>query len=290
MTEPVVMYGIGATKAGTSWLYRYLAAHPDCYLRSIKELHFFDSREQGSRDWYLKQLESTGASLGRRIASGQGGENGQASLHLAEIGIYSNILREGDETAYLAFLQDGRDAERVVGDITPCYSLLSAECLAHMAEIAGDARFVYLMRDPVDRLWSHVRMIAKRRSKDGTDIPDRSTRIFDKALDGQEDHILDRGDYRATLERLEKALDPGRVFICTYEELFSDAALERLCGFLGIRPMPGRYETRIHSGTPVPMTAEQKRRAAKFLRPQYDYVASKLGQMPRGWGAAMAGA
>ena len=50
MAEPVVMYGIGATKAGTSWLYRYLAAHPDGYLRSIKELHFFDSHEKGIRE------------------------------------------------------------------------------------------------------------------------------------------------------------------------------------------------------------------------------------------------
>ncbi|MGB3317042.1 MAG: sulfotransferase [Albidovulum sp.] len=290
MAEPVVMYGIGATKAGTSWLYRYLAAHPDCYLRSIKELHFFDAREQDSRDWYLKQLKNAGASLGRRIASGQGGENGQASLHLAEIGIYSNILRKGDETAYLAFLQDGREDERVVGDITPSYSLLSAECLAHMAKIAGDARFVYLMRDPVDRLWSHVRMIARRRSKDGSDIPERAARIFDKTLDGQEEHIVERGDYRATLEKLEMTLDPDRVFLCTYEELFSDAALDRLCEFLGIRPMPGDYDTCVHTGIPVPMTADQKQRAAKFLRPQYDYVASKLGQMPRGWGAAMAGA
>jgi hypothetical protein len=290
MARPVVMYGIGATKAGTSWLYRYLAAHPDCYLRSIKELHFFDSHEKGSRDWHLKQFENTGASLGRKIAGGQDGVNGWASLHLAEIGVYSGILRNGDETAYLAFLHDGRDKESVVGDITPCYSLLSARCLAHMAEIAGDARFVYLMRDPVDRLWSHVRMIAKRRSKDGGDISERAARIFDKALDGQEDHIVERGDYRATLEKLEQALDPEKVFLCTYEELFSDEAVQRLCAFLGIRPMPGQYDSRAHAGVPVPMTAEQKHRAARFLRPQYDYVASKLGQMPRGWGAAMAGA
>ena len=47
MSEATLMFGVGATKAGTSWLYRYLADHPECHLRSIKELHFFDALDTG---------------------------------------------------------------------------------------------------------------------------------------------------------------------------------------------------------------------------------------------------
>jgi hypothetical protein len=289
MTEPVVMYGIGATKAGTSWLHRYLSSHPDCYLRTIKELHFFDSLEGDDNGWQLKEFARIANQLERRIARGDQDMNGWHHLHLSEIRIYSRVLERGDETAYLAFLHEGRTVESVVGDITPSYALLSVKTLAHMASLAGDARFVYIMRDPVDRLWSHVRMIAKRRSKTGKDIPVRAGRILNRALDGGEAHITDRGDYRAALEKLADAIDPEKLFLCTYEELFSDETLERLCAFLGITPIRGDYATHVHSGVKVKMTPEQKLRAAAYLRPQYDYVASKLGQLPRGWGAAMAG-
>lgn len=36
--------GIGATKAGTTWLYQNLFAHPDIFMPTTKELHYFDRR------------------------------------------------------------------------------------------------------------------------------------------------------------------------------------------------------------------------------------------------------
>ena len=39
----VVLLCIGAAKAGTDWLHRQLSMHPECHLRSIKELHYFDA-------------------------------------------------------------------------------------------------------------------------------------------------------------------------------------------------------------------------------------------------------
>jgi hypothetical protein len=45
--QPTFQICTGATKAGTSWLCRYLLAHPDCHLRAIKERHFFNSADAG---------------------------------------------------------------------------------------------------------------------------------------------------------------------------------------------------------------------------------------------------
>jgi hypothetical protein len=42
-----LVYCIGATKAGTGWVYQYLRAHPECHMRTLKELHFFDTLEFG---------------------------------------------------------------------------------------------------------------------------------------------------------------------------------------------------------------------------------------------------
>ena len=289
MATPILLFGIGATKSGTSWLYSYLRGHPECHLRSIKELHFFDSLEKSSKNWHLKELDRKCGELEKALSSGKSVNAEWNATHLADARIYAKILKKHDEAGYLSYLTDGRTDESVVSDITPCYSMLSEDSLSHMASMTDDVRFVFLMRDPVDRLWSHIRMIAKRRSKTGDDIKKRAGWIFNRTLDGGEDHILERGDYRGTLTRLQTSVNPERVFICTFEELFSDDALARLCRFLGITPLPGNYAKKVHAGAQVPMSGAQKKRAAAFLEPQYDFVAARMGPLPAAWEANRAG-
>lgn len=290
MSDPVLLFGIGAAKAGTTWLYRYLAAHPDCALRSIKELHFFDTVDDSkSRDFYLSDLDRKAESIERRIAGAEGREQTDHILHLADLQSYARVLKSQDEAAYLSYLADTRGAARVVGEITPAYGLLPAQRLAHMARLTRDVRMVYLMRDPVDRLWSHVRMIARRRSEDAAAAVALADVILDRVLSGREDHIALRGDYRGVIEKLAEAVDPARTFVCTCEDLFEGAALEALCDFLGIAPLPGDRLAPAHRGIPARMRPEQKARAADFLRPQYDFVADWIGRLPPAWIANRAG-
>jgi len=57
--EPLPSFlGIGAQKAGTTWLHRGLQQHPALCLPEIKETHFFETKAYFSkgRDWYLKHF------------------------------------------------------------------------------------------------------------------------------------------------------------------------------------------------------------------------------------------
>lgn len=286
------MFGVGATKAGTSWLYSYLAGHPQCHLRSVKELHFFDAIDEGRRDKQAAQFEAEREMLTRRAETGAGSPEKRAerAQRIADLGTFADVLRAGDEAAYLAYLEAGAAADsRLIADITPGYALLSEGRLKRMAAMAPDTRFVYLLRDPVERLWSHVRMIARRRAATGEDITERAGRILRRVLRGEEDHIARRGDYRAVLGRLRAAVAPSRLFTAFYEELFSDQGVARLCAFLGLSPAPAPLAERVHEGVPVPMSDAQRRAAADWLRPQYDYVAASLGPVPSVWRAHMAG-
>ncbi len=44
--------GIGAQRAGTTWVHQCLAEHPEVYVPTEKELHFFDSNFENGVDWY----------------------------------------------------------------------------------------------------------------------------------------------------------------------------------------------------------------------------------------------
>lgn len=284
MGDAVLMFGMGATKAGTSWLYRYLAGHPDCHLRSVKELHYFDTVDHGDRAG-----RAAGMRARRDQLAAKPGANADRARRIADLDALSDVIEGGDDADYLAYLDAGREDQRLVGDVTPAYGLLGEGRLAHMAGMAGQVRFVYLMRDPVARLWSHVRMIARRRNGADTQIAGQAGTILGRVLAGAEGHIAERGDYRGALARIDRALAPKQVFVAFYEELFSGAMIDKLCAFLGIGSHPADFARTAHAGVPVEMTPAQRADAAAWLAPQYEFVAARMGRLPQAWEANKVG-
>lgn len=49
--------GIGPGKAGTTWMYRVLDAHPEVYMSPVKETLYFTREFDRGRDWYLSFFE-----------------------------------------------------------------------------------------------------------------------------------------------------------------------------------------------------------------------------------------
>jgi hypothetical protein len=43
MADPTLLICVGATEAGTSWMYRYLHDREECFARSVKECHYFST-------------------------------------------------------------------------------------------------------------------------------------------------------------------------------------------------------------------------------------------------------
>ena len=283
MPEATVMFCVGATKAGTGWLYEYLRAHPECHFRSIKELHYFNALENGKLDREIAKHEARQAVLSKKVVAAGGGELLDEVVRLRDRTEWLEVLRRGeDPQAYLSYLRGGRGAERVVGDITPAYALLPQRRLRAMSALAAEVRFVYLLRDPVERLWSHVRMMAARREPSGELTRDRAARILRRTLRGDEMQIARRSDYRKNVARLRSAVGP-RLKVAFFEELFEGDAIAEICEHLGISHRPPPDRDVVHEGQPLPMTAEQRLAAREWLAPQYEFVAETEGRLPPAW-------
>lgn len=282
--EPTLLFCVGATKAGTTWLFDYLAGHRDCHLRSIKELHYFDCVETGRFGQQLKLQRAAAERLAARGAPEGSARAARLARKRRDVADWIGVLsaRREDRGAYLGYLQGGIGARRLVADITPAYALLPETRLRAMAGLSPGARFVYLLRDPVARLWSHVRMLARRES-DATGFEAAAGRIMDSVLDGAPSGAAERGDYAGSLTRLRAAVEPSRLLVMFQEEMTSLPGLARLCGFLGIAPEPGDFGKRVHEGAPLALPEAQRARAAAFLRPQYDYVSRLFPDLPESW-------
>ena len=290
--DPTVLFCVGATKAGTSWLFRFLQSHPQCHVRSIKELHYFDALDLDERDWHRTYLQGQRRQAAEQITDAKPARREKIARELADHDDLIALHRSEPEdiAGYLRYLKKGRTAERVVADVTPAYSLLSAERLHKMACIAGQVRFIYIMRDPVARLWSHIRMNAARRARFPGEVQGRANRIFWRYGRGKHPGIRARGEYRAALERVTSALKPTQLLVLFYEELFTQAAVNLICDFLGIEYRQADMRVRVNTGPPATMNDKQRQHARDWLADQYDYVQATLDSVPDAWRANMAGA
>lgn len=280
----VVFLCVGAAKAGTSWLHRQLARHPEVHLRSIKELHYFDALEYDRLDREFAKHKREQAGLLARLADAGRTPGEDQAARLRDRADWMDVLEFGapSDTAYLDYLRRGAEHAKVVGDLTPAYALLPENRLARMARMAGDVRFLYLLRDPVERLWSHVRMIAARRDPDGVVSARRAGNILERVFSGAEDQIVQRSDYAGAIRRLAAAVPGGKLLIEVFEEMVSGDGFARICEFIGV----GRMEpdlAPVHAGQRFDMSAEQRDKARAWLAPQYEAAERALGRRPDAW-------
>lgn len=116
------LFIIGAMKSGTTSLHSYLAAHPQVFMSDPKEPTYFVERSQ--------------------LAS-----------------IYPEMYKRGywrGEEYYLRVFDGAGDA-KIIGESSTCYTKLNriTDVPQRIASFQPDARFIYVMRDPIERSISH---------------------------------------------------------------------------------------------------------------------------------------
>jgi len=181
------------------------------------------------------------------------------------------------DTAYLDYLRTGGDTAQVIGDFTPSYGLLSKKTFARMAKITDKVRFIYLLRDPVERIWSNIRMVAGGQGRAVLDAK------VDAVLKGTAVNILDRSNYRRTLNRLSSVIPRDALHIEFFERLFTPDAIERLCAFLGIMPQPATFDRVVHQSVKAELPDARRAQLQTALRPQYNFVERFMGELPSDW-------
>ncbi len=289
--QPALMFGIGATRAGTTWLYRYLRAHPECHLRAVKELHWFNTHENDRFDARVETLDAVRARAEADLRAAEVGDPARVPTLRTRLRDHDELIdltrRRAGHDAWLRWVEDGRGAEtRLVGDITPAYALLSEATLRLMAGLRSAVRFVLVLRDPLARLWSNIRQMAGRGAPDPAKLERRALRGLRSWLAGDNPPIAARADYAGMFARLDAALDPRMLYVEFHERLFSDAAVARLCGFLGLTPQPAPLTRKVHAAAPVALDPALAAAARARLEPQYAFMRNRFGSdLPVEWNA-----
>src|SRR3954464_11937637 len=119
------LLGVGAMKAGTTWLHDYLAASPQCQPGVRKEYHVFDSLDLEKEPYLLQRVVEKARSSLDVVAEGRPTDPTflvQAAM-IADEELYFD---------YFPALFSPSPDTRLTLDITPGYALLSPDRLARI--------------------------------------------------------------------------------------------------------------------------------------------------------------
>lgn len=218
---------IGAQRAGTSWLSMCLRQHPRVVLPPLKELHYFDRDIVGSIFW-------TDIFTPRRRA-----------LCVRCKRALLNMLRNRTHgLSWLFHYFFGKRSDQwysglfpptggvIQGDCTPAYSTLDEKTVEHVAKIMPKAKIIFILRDPVDRSWSHAKL----------DLGRRGGRALDSIAD--EEYIAHtrqeasqfRSDYGRTIDVWGRAFPQEQMKIVFFDDLKQrpEEFIREICAFLDI--------------------------------------------------------
>ncbi len=225
---------IGAAKAGTTSLYRYIWPHPDVRKPWRKEPHFFDLRYERGEDWYRAQ--------------------------------FPLIVRS--------------PRTWITGEATPYY-LHHPLVPDRVKLMLPDAKLIVLLRDPVERAFSHwrhnVRMGAESRSfesaieseRENYDEVEELMRTGDReAVAEHRMSYIARGRYAEQLERWFERFPRERFLILQSEQFFEAPgdAYKQVLAFLGLASFSGVAFEIYNKGVESPLDPEVRARLVDDFR------------------------
>lgn len=262
---------IGAQKAGTSWLYAQLQTHPEVWMPPVKELQYFNHlyvpEHRGWTSWHIRQ--GAAKALAYHVGRPEPPDFGYVR-YLADLATRDPFTEDWYRRA---FDRPGAHG-RLVGDITPEYSTIPEAGLRHVRALLGAVKVIYILRAPLDRALSQLRMNVSRHGPDRL-TPEKWVEFADQW------DIDNRGDYRAYVPRWKAHFAPADLLFLPYGRIAGDPVglLREVEAFLGLTPQDDypRLRERVHATGRLAIPAAIERRLAERLAPQAAFLAEEFG-------------
>ena len=275
--QKLFILGVGAQKAGTSWLHRQLVRNASIDMGFSKEYHVFNTVFEKELMEFRTPTKT------------------QNPLQL--LNIPSQIQRKINKSRRQSFIEDTNNyfdffdklysknrSVKAVGDITPSYSILNASAFEHIKQGLEKRGFtvkvVFLMRDPVERVWSMARMKRKK------DVKKRGLILTTTEVEDLETlYKLPYCDlntrYDRTIIELENVFSDENIFYDFYERMFSESSFNKLKKFLDIDLSTPQFNKKFNiSPKNEKIPPELLKKIAFYYKPTYDFIEVKFGSEP----------
>ena len=266
---------LGAQRAGTSSLALCLLHHPQI---AAPKCQYQVTAKINSP---IHMLTSDGIYIGKFAGPGEMPLNMPWSVgaYMKETSYFSRFYSIMDIEDYYSFF-DNNGTGKISYDASPEYFGMEG-VEERIKDTCPDARFIVLLRNPVERAWSHYWHEVK--------VNETETLLFEKAIQRRticfcDDYFfsyLSRGHYAEHLERWFSLFPKHRFKILFMEEFFSDTNnFVDLVGWLGLRPADlNKYpvDTTLPDGYPD-MNVDTENMLREYYEPHNERLKELLGR------------
>lgn len=262
---------IGAQKAATSWLWAMLRQHPEIWMPPVKELHFFDHLYiQENRSWTHYHIKK-GITDSLRWHFNNNASNLEQIKYLVDTALVAPFTENWYKSCFNRPAAHGK----ILGDITPEYSTLPEEGIEHVKRLLGpDLRIIYIIRNPLDRALSQLRMNMTRRGKDA-----EGEEVWMSAA--KEEVITQRGDYETYVKRWDRHFPESKLLYLPYKMVRTspDKLLKNVESFLGATQHHTFKDAgnAVHKTKPVQVPGRVIDYLSSTLEHQSSFVKSRFG-------------
>lgn len=251
---------IGVQRGGTTSLYNYLIQHPAILSSYRKEVHYFTKHYGRGLNWYLSNFPT----------------------HLA----LNRHSRKAGERA-------------VTGEATPYY-IFHPLAPIRIKQLIPEARFILLLRDPVERAYSHFDL-SRRMNNEPIECFEDAIAAEPERLRGEREKLLanetyfshshqhhsylTRGLYAEQLEYWFQFFPREQILILRSEDMYENTAevFKQTCRHIGVSEIV-LPEFRVF-GRPKrssPLSPETRERLYEFFRPHNQRLYELIGR-DMGW-------
>lgn len=271
--------GLGGQKCGSSWIQAYLARQDGSDFGRLGEYQAWEHSIGGVFARYRAPAPSMLGKLRSRAKTAFGAP--EPARHLR----WRLQQNESAYFDYFAKLVAARGIART-GDITPSYAGLPAATMDRM-RLGFDSRGIavkvlFSMRDPVDRLRSHLRMEMDKGRLPHSPENEAPLRAFYASPEAEA-----RSRYDQTLTALESVFAPSDRFVTTFETLFTASCITDLSRFAGVPVDPQAGMRAVNSrARGAALSDDLTAEIAQHYAPVYEAVARRLPHIIEVWPSA----
>lgn len=217
-------------------MWNLFRGHREIWIPPRKELHYFDRHPGYPSTNLLSESSFKARLLGASSINIQWkreairdvlGSVGKGDIERIKW-CYEFYSKDVNDEWYLDLFE--KRAENVVGEITPAYSFLDKSDVEHVRKLMPDVKIIFLIRNPVDRDWSHIRFDAGLGKINDINDLSEVKRYLESSV------VTLRGDYLRTLDIWESVFHKSQFFIGFYDEICMqpNVFLGKLAEFLGV--------------------------------------------------------
>lgn len=285
----VQFLGIGAQKAATTWLWQNFRRHPGIWMPPRKELHYFDRSAHYLSPSYLATDRLFPRLLGREDHNKRFRRVFVRELAAAVASGDAATIRWSLRYFFGTYSDDWYQslfrhaAASVVGEITPSYSLLDPPDVQRIRALFPNLRVLFLMRDPVDRAWSHYRFDQGLEGKRVDSISLQDVMAF---MESPGQRL--RGDYNRTLTIWGECFPAEQLWYGFFEDVIEDPAgtLASALSFLEVEQKSEhdrKLGAKVNTSQQVEMPLEVRRYLSRLYVGDLRRLSERIGGRTLKW-------